>query len=190
MIATYIVPKILPKLHAIAPKLQIELRPSNHVQDLTKREADIAIRHGRPKHVNLIAKTVGNTAARLYASPRYLNLHSAPQKISDLSRAKFVGPSPVEEYLPFLIEQKIPVTRTNFQYTSSSDIALLEIIRQGMGIGIIPNHIATLFDDLIPILPNLITFPFPTWLVTHRELHTSQRIRLVYDLLADELAKI
>jgi hypothetical protein len=30
---------------------------------------------------------------------------------------------------------------------------------------------------------------FPTWLVTHRELHTSRRIRLVYDMLAEFLAK-
>ncbi|MEN8934249.1 MAG: LysR family transcriptional regulator, partial [Planktotalea arctica] len=29
----------------------------------------------------------------------------------------------------------------------------------------------------------------PTWLVTHRELHTSRRIRLVFDLLAAELPK-
>lgn len=190
MIATYILPKILPKLRVIAPKLRIELIPSNDVRDLTKREADIAIRHGRPKQVNLIAKTVGNTAAGLYASAQYLDLHSTPQKISDLKLATFVGPSPVEEYLPFLSEQKIPVSLANFQYTSSSDIALIEIIRQGMGIGIIPDHIAVLFSDLIPILPDLVSFPFPTWLVTHRELHTSRRIRLVFDLLAEEMAKI
>lgn len=190
MIATYILPKILPKIHAIAPQLQIELLPSNEVRDLTKREADIAIRHGRPEHGNLIAKTVSNTAASLYASARYLSAHPTPQKISDLEFARFVGPSPVEEYLPFLAEQNIPVSRANFQYTSSSDIALIEIIRQGMGIGIIPDHIAVFFNDLIPILPDQVTFPFPTWLVTHRELHTSRRIRLVYDLLAQELAKI
>jgi hypothetical protein len=30
---------------------------------------------------------------------------------------------------------------------------------------------------------------FPIWLTTHRELHTSRRIRLVFDLLADHLSK-
>ncbi|MFB3111130.1 MAG: LysR family transcriptional regulator, partial [Gemmatimonadales bacterium] len=29
----------------------------------------------------------------------------------------------------------------------------------------------------------------PVWLVTHRELHTSRRIRLVFDVLAETLGK-
>lgn len=29
---------------------------------------------------------------------------------------------------------------------------------------------------------------FPVWLTTHRELHSSRRIRLVYDLLAEFFA--
>jgi hypothetical protein len=31
--------------------------------------------------------------------------------------------------------------------------------------------------------------PVPVWLVSHRELHTSRRIRIVFDLLAEELAR-
>ncbi|MGL1919620.1 MAG: LysR family transcriptional regulator [Hyphomicrobiales bacterium] len=190
MIATYILPKILPKINAIAPNLAIELIPTNNVRDLIKREADIAIRHGRPQQAELIAKTVGDTSASLYASQKYFEKHETPQIFSDLKHAKFVGASPIEDFLPYLIEQKFPISKSNFQYTSSSDLAVLEMVRQGLGLGIIPNHIANFFDDLIPVMPNLISFPFPIWLVTHRELHTSRRIRMVYDLLAIEMAKI
>ena len=44
-------------------------------------------------------------------------------------------------------------------------------------------------DTIQPIFPDQVAIPIPVWLVTHRELHTSKRIRLVYDILAEELPK-
>ena len=35
------------------------------------------------------------------------------------------------------------------------------------------------------VLTSVPPITFPVWLVTHRELHTSRRIRLVFDLLAE-----
>ena len=43
--------------------------------------------------------------------------------------------------------------------------------------------------ELERVLPDFGPIPVPIWLVTHRELHTSRRIRLVFDILASELAK-
>ena len=39
--------------------------------------------------------------------------------------------------------------------------------------------------ELEPVLASLDPIPVPIWLVTHRELHTSRRIRLVFDILAE-----
>jgi DNA-binding transcriptional LysR family regulator len=50
--------------------------------------------------------------------------------------------------------------------------------------------VARASPDLEVLLPDSDPVMFPTWLVTHRELHTSRRIRLVYDLLAEELPKL
>jgi len=38
------------------------------------------------------------------------------------------------------------------------------------------------------VLADMDPFVFPVWLTTHRELHTSRRIRLVFDLIADFLS--
>ena len=37
-------------------------------------------------------------------------------------------------------------------------------------------------------LPDLEPITFPIWLTAHRELNTSRRVRMVFDLLATELA--
>ena len=47
-----------------------------------------------------------------------------------------------------------------------------------------------LATELECVLPELEPIPVPVWLVTHRELHTSRRIRLVFDLLAEGLAEL
>ncbi|MEL6416189.1 MAG: LysR family transcriptional regulator, partial [Pseudomonadota bacterium] len=66
--ATRQLPPIIKKIHAVAPELEIDILPSNEVQDLTRREADISIRHARPEQPDLIAKLLMETKAHLYAS--------------------------------------------------------------------------------------------------------------------------
>ena len=46
------------------------------------------------------------------------------------------------------------------------------------------DEIAKKFSEFEPVITDAEPFVFPTWLVTHRELHTSRRIRLVFDQLA------
>lgn len=50
--------------------------------------------------------------------------------------------------------------------------------------------VARASPELVMLMPDNDPVMFPTWLVTHRELHTSRRIRLVFDLLAEELPKL
>ncbi|MEO0394069.1 MAG: hypothetical protein AAF213_12640, partial [Pseudomonadota bacterium] len=58
-----------------------DILPSNEVQDLTRREADISIRHARPEQPDLIAKLLFETSAHLYASEDYLQRFGPIEKI-------------------------------------------------------------------------------------------------------------
>ena len=61
---------------------------------------------------------------------------------------------------------------------------MLELIKQGLGIGVLPKEVAAMHPELEQVLTELPAIPVPTWLVAHRELHTSRRVRLVFDRLA------
>lgn len=65
---------------------------------------------------------------------------------------------------------------------------IVALVKQGLGIAPLPKEIPALTLGIEPVLPDLEPVPIPTWLVTHRELHTSRRIRLVFDLLAEALS--
>ncbi len=190
MTATYLLPPILKKLHYLAPNINVEVVPSNEVRDLLKREADIAIRHAQPEQGDLIAKRIGTASAHMYASKSYITRVGHPETVEDLSSLSFVGMSPIERFLPSLLAAGLNVTADHFKFSTTSGTALIELVREGLGISILPRHSARLFPELAPVLEGHVSFPIPIWLVTHRELRTSQRIRVVYDLLAESLAKL
>ena len=62
-----------------------------------------------------------------------------------------------------------------------------EMVKIGLGIGLMAEDVADQTPGVECVLPDLDPIPVPVWLVTHRELHTSRRIRLVFDVLAETL---
>lgn len=63
------------------------------------------------------------------------------------------------------------------------------LVKQGAGIGFITEAVGDAEPLVRRVLPEASPIVFPVWLATHRELHTSRRVRVVFDLLADALAR-
>lgn len=188
-VATWYLPPILKKIQAAAPNLRIDILPSNEVRDLTRREADISIRHARPEQVDLIAKLVAETQAHLYAAQSYLDQFGPIRDLKDLARARFIGLDRTEEIIAAMAQFGLDLTPDQFQYNSPNGNVLYELVRMGLGVSILTKDIETYADTVRSILPEAFGIPIPVWLVTHRELHTSKRIRVVYDILAEEIPK-
>ena len=91
MFATQYLPEVLLDLRLRAPNLMVEVITSNDVKDLTRREADISIRHARPEQSDLIAKLVAEAPASLYATETFLNDYGNPQSLADLQGLPVVG---------------------------------------------------------------------------------------------------
>jgi DNA-binding transcriptional LysR family regulator len=189
MFATKHLPLILASVRDEAPGLEIEILTSNDVRDLRRREADISIRHARPEHSDLIAKRIGETVAQLYAATSYLDRVGRPKRPSDLVTLDFIGFEDPELMLPHFNAMGVPVTRDHFKLYTASGTLYLALIEQGLGVGVLTKDVADERPDLELVEPNLPPFEVPVWLVTHRELHTSRKIRLVFDLIADYVMK-
>ena len=185
--ATYHLPAVLARLREVAPGISVTVVASNDVRDLRRREADIAIRHARPEDPELIAKRIGEVSAHLYAAPAYLEKYGRPKTVADLADAHFVGFEHPERLLPLFESLGVALTPGHFMLTSASGTVILALVERGLGIAPLTADIAALWPGLERVLPDLEVATVPTWLVTHRELHTNRRIRLVYDLLADQL---
>ena len=190
LLATYYLPPMLRKLRERAPGIVVEVNASDKVRDLIRREADIAIRHTQPTQPDLIARRIGALRGRIYAAQRLIDEVGLPQSFDDLSGQDFVGIDDTEGLIAGLGQQGLSLRLDQFRVHTASGNCMLQLIREGLGFGLLPMDSGELFEDLVCVLPEHFNPEIPVWLVTHRELHTSRRIRVVFDLLAEELQSL
>ena len=187
--AAVLLPPIIAKLRKMEPGIQVEIVVANHASDLRRREAYIAIRNFRPTEPDLIAKKIGDADAVLYATPDYIAEIGNPTKPYDLRHAEFVNMDHSGMMLKGLNTLGLGLTGANFPLLTESYLVMWEHVRQGAAIGILDAHIGDADPVVRRVLPDLEPLVFPIWLVSHRQLTTSRRIRMVYDFLAEELKR-
>lgn len=185
--AAFTLPPILKKLRATHPGITVDIITSTAASDLLRREADIAIRYFHPKEPDLIAKKMGVGGGALYATPQYLSEIGNPKTPQDLQNADFISMNAGGALLTGLNNAGLNLTQKNFPYHTADWLVMWEFVKQGLGIGMFD----TVNGDAEPmvqrVLPDMDNIEATMWLVAHRELRTSARIRIVFDLLANEL---
>lgn len=187
VIGVEVLPPILARLRNQHPLLKIELVPTNRVQDLLQREADIAIRMTSPQQQALIARHIGQIELGMFAHADYVAQHGTPSTLASLKHHALIG---YDSETPFLRAAKTRHPfweRDAFVFSSDSDVAQLAMIRAGCGIGICQVALAQRDGNLIRILRHAFSFPLETWVTMHGDLRGSRRCKAVFDALADGL---
>ena len=190
LISAHVLPPILKRLRQAHPGIELEIVASNTARDLQRREADIAIRNFTPVQSELVAQRIGDRAARMYATPAYLARLGSPSAPGDLVRAEFFGFDRSERMIEALRAWGFEVTARNFPIISENHLVHWEMTKQGLGIGVVMEAVGDAEPLVRRVLPDHPPLPVPLWLVTHRELRTSRRIRVVFDHLAEALRTI
>ena len=189
VMSALILPPVMAELRQMAPLVEFEIVAANDIRDLQSREADIAIRHVRPEQPDLIAKLVAEASAHFYAASSYLERHGRPASFGDMKAHDFVGFGNTPRMLEILSPMGLDLTEENFRLGSEDGVVAWEMAKAGLGIIIMSDQVAGRAVEMERLLPQMEPFTFPVWLTAHRELHTSRRIRLVFDHLAGFLSK-
>ena len=187
-VATHLLPPLVRQLREQEPGIAIEVIASNALSDLLRREADIAIRHVKPEQPELIARFIREATAGFYASEDWVRLHGHPRTAEDAAAMPFVGSDRSGQFLGYLRQHGLPVSETNFSCYADHSVAHWALVRAGMGIGAMMDEIARDTPGVVRVLDEMPPVRFPIWLVSHRELRTARRIRVVFDALARGLA--
>jgi len=188
-VAAYLLPPLIAQIREQYPELEVHLVSSNRLSDLLRREADIAIRHVRAEQPDLVTKKVRDSSAHLYAAKSWLREHGRPKHFTDVADAVFVGADDNFRFIEILGKLGLDLKSDHFKWTTDSHVVVWEMVKAGLGIGGMIKDIAERTPQVEQVLPALAPIPVPFWLCTHRELHTSRRIRVVFDLLAEMLAE-
>lgn len=190
VVAALLLPPLVRKLRLQHPHIHIDLIASNDMSDLKRREADIALRfyRGRPADSHLIARKLDTIKGYLYATPEYLRRIGNPATPEALEHADFLGPREIDLHIKMLGERGINVSPQNFRVSTESSLVQWELTKAGVGIGYIQERLGDAEPRVTRVLPDLAPFCAEMWLVAHRELRTSRRIRAVFDFFVKELA--
>ncbi len=186
--ATFVLPPILAELHTLHPGIEIEIVATNATSDLRRREADIALRSFQPRQPDLIGRKLGENEAFLYATPAYLaRIGNPADAIAFSERGRIIGFDRSDTYRVGLNALGFRLTADNFRVFTKDQLVQWELAKQGVGAVIMPTYVGDPEPTLVRAVPGVAPFEVPRWLVTHRELQTSRRMRVVFDLLAERL---
>lgn len=187
LLAAGFLPPVIRKLRQDAPGIEIEIVASDRLEDLTRRDADIAIRHVRPEQPELIARQLPDLAAGFFASSEYIRRYGRPRISGDLSGHHFLGPRDTGMMLSVLAGYGLVIAQEQFTLRTDSGVVMWEMMRAGIGIAVLPVGLWPHTQGVEQVFGDMPEITFPVWLATHRELHTSRRIRIVFDALAAAL---
>jgi DNA-binding transcriptional LysR family regulator len=182
-----VLPQILAGFQDKHPDITIELVLSNKAEDLSRRDADIAVRMVRPTQGSLLARKVGTTEIGFYATPGYIERRGMPASMDELEDGHtvigFDRHRPQLEALAGL-DLGREITRDIFDLRTDNDVAQVAAVRAGLGIGAVQHAVARR-AGLVPVLANAFHFELEIWIAMHENLKGSKRMRLMFDHLVE-----
>jgi DNA-binding transcriptional LysR family regulator len=190
VVSTFILPPVLVALKNAEPGIDIELVPSNALANLLARDADIAIRMVRPVQNDVIAVKVNDLAMGAYAHQSYINVFSEPRTLEELFHHRIIGYDRDTLILNAMNALGLKGSRDLFTFRTDDQVAYMELVKAGAGIGFGPSYVAKRSQGLRRVLPDLTIPSLPMWLASHQELKTSLKIRKAMDFLREALAKL
>ncbi|MEM7508557.1 MAG: LysR family transcriptional regulator [Pseudomonadota bacterium] len=187
--SAYILPPIVAELRRAEPGISVEIVATNSIRDLRRREADIALRSVEPADPDLIARRLRDGTAALYASTRYIERAGPFDAREDLNQADFIGFEENDTLLHGLNAHGLALSARSFPLITASHLVHWELVKADAGIGVMITELGDTTPDVRRAAPWLEPFVYPVWLVAHREVKTSRRVRLVFDWLAEALSR-
>jgi DNA-binding transcriptional LysR family regulator len=188
LVAAHLLPPIVARIRREHRGIEIEIVASNATRDLRRREADIAIRNFKPTQPDLVARKIDDRVARAYATPAYLASIGRPKTLADLSDAAFFAFDRSDRMIDYLKPRGLTLTARNFPIVTENHLVQWSLCREGVGICFVMDEVGDREPSVVRV-PDFPVIPVPIWLAAHRELATSRRIRVVFDILAEELSR-
>ncbi|MGH8079988.1 MAG: LysR family transcriptional regulator [Lysobacter sp.] len=183
-----LLPPLLAKFRRAHPGIVLEVMADNAVHDLSRREADLALRPGGQPPEGLIGRKIARIKAAVYR-PRTLRL---PREVGpdDLAGHDWLlpdgnlGNTAMAQWLRRQQYDRHAVLSAN------SLLALRDAAAAGMGLTVLPcylgdaeRRLARVGDPLEPLSSDL-------WLLSHPDLRRTERIRVFADALREGFAAL
>jgi DNA-binding transcriptional LysR family regulator len=180
-----VLPEFLAQFRAMHPGIQVEIAVSNLMLNLTKRDADVAIRPARNPPDVLIGRRIAKIAFAIYGSPDYLARHG---KTDDLGSHQWVGPDDGLAGTSVAQWMRSALPESEVTLRADSLLGLREAARAGLGLAALPCYLGDTSYDLVCVHRPIAAMETALWILTHEDLRHTARVRAFTDFAVNAFA--
>jgi DNA-binding transcriptional LysR family regulator len=180
---------VLPGLTALTsrhPLLQLELRGTNELLSLTKRDADLALRAVVPT-----SRPPGHLVGRHLGAIRFVvcgsKAMSAAKRRQSLDRHDWIAPDDAMPEHPTVRWRRKTLPKTTPRHLMDGIVSVVDGIRAGAGVGVVPLFMLDTEPQLIALSDPLEGCESQLWLLAHPESRHLRRIAAVYQHFAETI---
>lgn len=177
------------RFRAACPDVRLDIVLANQALNLSRRDADVAIRATDAPPETLVGRRAATIAWALYGRAADFP-DGPPGDEADLHDRDWIA---LGEHLGSLQAVKYVqahVAPERVAYRVNSVLGLAEAVENGLGIGHLPCLIGDARPALLRLAPPDPALSADLWLLTHPDLRHAARVRVFMDFLAAELAKL
>ncbi len=177
---------VLPTLQALAarhPSLQLELRSTNELASLGRRDADLALRATPKPPEHLIGRHLGQirfVACAARAMP-------AARRRKPLDVHDWIAPDEAMPEHPSVRWRRKTFPKVTPRHLVDGIVAVVDAVKCGLGVGVVPLFMMDSEPHLVAVSPPLPGCESELWLLAHPESRHLRRIAAVYQHLADNV---
>lgn len=185
--ATCFLPRHIKSFQEKHPGLSVTIISENRVLSLAEREADIAIRPGRPTDETLIGRKIGQFSWGIYASPDDARKLRKVKRLKDLAGMPFIswtGNVLAERYEEWLL-QSVPDIKLVCR--SSSLITNAQLAACSTGLVMLPCQVGAQWPGLKAVISPLegLGAVREIWLAYHEDMRHNARVRALIDHIVE-----
>ncbi len=176
-------PELFGEFMRLHPEVSVEGIGLGVALDLSRREADIAIRATSKPPDASMGYRIGKFRFATYASPAYR------EEIGDtpLEQCRWCVASGYESWAVPLIWKKHEDALAHIGFSSPNYMSIVRAVTAGLGVSIMPCYMADPNPELVRIRPPFERLTLELWLLTHEDLRHTARVKAMLSFLCDEL---
>ena len=163
------------------PALTLELSTSNDFANLSRRDADIALRLTKAPPEHLVGRCLGTVSYQVCASSEYVRRHPDAE-LADLA---WIAPDDFLPDHPTVAWRREHLPGVRPSYRCNSMLSVTELVRAGLGVAALPDFL--LDGTLQPLGPALAGHDTALWLLTRPDCRALRSVVTLFEELGRHL---
>jgi DNA-binding transcriptional LysR family regulator len=187
-LVTALLTPLIKDFHTRYPALRVDLIVTARVVDLSKGEAEVAVRAGTRGADVLIGRKIADSPWAVYASRSYIEHHGRPERPEDINRHAIIDFGSGIAHIHHLANWLRTVApQARVAARSETVMGLMMAVKSGAGLTILPMAMADAEPDLVRVIESVPELQSPVYLLVHPDLRNTPRVRTFFDFV---IAKI